>query len=155
MTDNNIKQTLELDHPAGGPTHRKRWLLWLLLLPVAVGAAFFLWSGNEPSTTARYRTEAVEQGDLVVTVTATGTLEPTNQVEVGSELSGIIRTVAVDYNDRVTVGQVLARLDTAKLQAQVVQARAALASARARVEQAQATVVETTKQRDRLQKAQN
>jgi HlyD family secretion protein len=70
-------------------------------------------------------------------------LKPVNQVDVGTEVSGTIESVAVDYNDRVSAGQVLARLDTAKLEAQVLQSKAALASARAKVKEMQATVVET------------
>ncbi|MDH5298617.1 MAG: efflux RND transporter periplasmic adaptor subunit [Desulfobulbaceae bacterium] len=148
----DLGQTLGLGPAATSPSRLKRWAPWLLLLLIAAAGALF-WIQKEPAATLRYRTQPAQEGDLVITVTATGTLEPTNQVEVGSELSGIIRTVAVDYNDRVKGGQVLARLDTAKLQAQVVQGRAALASARARVEQARATVEETARQRDRLEKA--
>jgi len=71
-------------------------------------------------------------------VSATGNLQPTNEVDVGSEVSGLVETVLVDDNDRVKNGQVLARLDVSKLQDQVVNARAALASADARVLQAAA-----------------
>jgi HlyD family secretion protein len=98
----------------------------------------------------QYRTEDARRGDLIVTVTATGNLEPTNQVDVGTELSGTIRSVDVDYNDRVKVGQVLARLDTLKLQAQNLQYKAALASAKAKVLQAQATVKEAASNLKRL-----
>jgi HlyD family secretion protein len=91
----------------------------------------------------QYKTEEVRKGDLIVKVTATGNLEPTNQVDVGSELSGIVRSVEVDYNDSVKVGQLLASLDTSKLEAQNLQAKAALASAKAKVLQTQATVKET------------
>jgi len=56
-------------------------------------------------------------------VSATGTLQPTNQVDVGSEISGTIKTVEVDYNDQVTRGQVLAKIDPTKLEAQVKQNR--------------------------------
>lgn len=62
-----------------------------------------------------YKTEPVTVDDLVVTVTSTGTLQPTNEVDVGSELSGNIEEVLVDFNDQVTVGQVLARMDVSKL----------------------------------------
>ncbi|MDH4322137.1 MAG: biotin/lipoyl-binding protein, partial [Desulfobulbaceae bacterium] len=150
--DNELGQALGLDRSATPFTRLKRWAPWLLLGLAAVAAAS-LWHPAAPESAVRYRTEPAREGDLVITVSATGTLEPTNQVEVGSELSGIIRTVAVDYNDRVKVGQILARLDTAKLQAQVVQARAALDSSRARVAQAQASVTETANERDRLLKA--
>jgi HlyD family secretion protein len=85
-----------------------------------------------------------------MTVTATGTLEPTNQVDVGSELSGTIARVLVDYNDRVTRGQVLAELDTRKLAEQTERTRANLGSARARVAQARATLEETSRNLRRL-----
>jgi HlyD family secretion protein len=95
------------------------------------------------SNALQFQTAAAQRGDLTVTVTATGTLEPVNQVEVGSELSGTVETVAVDYNEQVKRGQILARLDTEELEAKVVQGRAALKAAEAKIEQAQATVLET------------
>jgi HlyD family secretion protein len=76
-------------------------------------------------------------------VTATGTLAATNSVEVGCELSGTAKTVRADYNDIVKTGQVLADLDTSKLDAQLTQSKAALEAAKAKVQQAQATVKET------------
>jgi HlyD family secretion protein len=94
----------------------------------------------------------VQRGDLTVIVTATGTLQPTNEVDVGSELSGIIKSVEADYNDKVKVGQVLARLDTSKLDAEVTQSKAALESAKAKVRQMQATVKETESKLIQLQK---
>jgi HlyD family secretion protein len=91
----------------------------------------------------------VTRGDLTVTVTATGTVQPVNQVDVGTEISGTIRTVEVDFNDWVKVGQVLARIDTEKLQAQVQQSEAALESAQAKLSEAQATLAEV---RDNLER---
>ncbi|ATE63704.1 efflux RND transporter periplasmic adaptor subunit [Rhizorhabdus dicambivorans] len=88
---------------------------------------------------AAYATRPVERGDLTVVVSATGNLAPTNQVEVGSEQSGTVTDVYVDNNDRVRKGQLLARLDTSRLQDAVNQAAAGLASAQASVEQAEAT----------------
>jgi HlyD family secretion protein len=91
----------------------------------------------------RYRTVPVERGSLTVLVTATGSLEPTDQVDVGSELSGIVAKVYVDNNDPVRAGEILARLDTSKLDAQARQARAAVEAARARVREIEATVAES------------
>ena len=91
---------------------------------------------------AGYATETVRRGNLQVTVTATGNLQPTNEVQVGSEQSGLITQVFVDNNDRVTQGQPLARLDTARLQDAMTQARAGLASAQAEVATAQATLAQ-------------
>src|SRR5262249_29461215 len=79
-----------------------------------------------------------------VTVTATGTLQPTNQVDVGSEVSGIIDRVLVDFNSMVKSGQILAELDTQQLDARVASADASLAVAKASLSQAEATVVETS-----------
>ena len=91
---------------------------------------------------AAYATGPVERGELTVVVSATGNLAPTNQVEVGSEQSGTVVDVYVDNNDRVRKGQLLARLDTARLQDSVNQAQAGLASAQAGVEQAEATALQ-------------
>src|SRR3970040_577650 len=95
----------------------------------------FMVAGREQQL--RYVTAKAERGELPVVVTATGTLQPTNQVDVGSELSGIVKSVEVDFNDRVKVGQPLARLDPARLEAQVVQSEAALSAARARLREAE------------------
>jgi len=124
---------------------RRRWLFWLsALAPPALiaAAAVVLVPGQENGV--RFETEKVRRGDLVVRVTATGTLEPVNQVQVGTEVSGTIESVAVDYNDRVSAGGVLARLDTDQLEARLRQSQAALALAKARVLEAQATVTETS-----------
>jgi HlyD family secretion protein len=118
---------------------------------IAVGAiALFWWQRETPAATPKYKTQAPQRGDLRVIITATGNLAPVNQVQVGSELSGIVKSVEADYNDRVRVGQVLARLDTSKLEAQVLQSRATLAAAQAKVLQAKATVEETKRNLERL-----
>jgi HlyD family secretion protein len=83
---------------------------------------------------------------LVVKVSATGNLQPTNKVEVSSELSGIVTEVLVDENDRVNKGQVLAQLDLSKLKDAVTKSRATLEAAEAQVLQAQATVEEARAQ---------
>lgn len=113
----------------------------LILLVIAVGVWLLLGS-DEDEDAARYTTVPVTRGELVVRVSATGNLQPTNQVEVGSELSGIVDRVLVDENDRVKRGQVLARLDVSKLRDTVTRSRANLAAAEAQVLQAQATVAE-------------
>lgn len=120
---------------------------------VGVTTAMIIWKrAADNSNTTQYKTQEVQRGDLTVIVTATGTLQPTNKVDVGSELSGIIKSVEADYNDKVKVGQVLARLDTSKLEAQVTQSKAALESAKAKVLQAKATVNETSSKLLQLQK---
>ncbi len=118
----------------------RRWMAVAAGLVAMVGLMAWVQSGED--TVTRYKTQPVERGGLKVTVTATGNLEPINQVDVGSELSGIIRTIGVDYNDAVREGQVLATLDTDRLEAQVLESTASLRSARAKVEDAEATVAE-------------
>ncbi len=145
----DIGQTLGIDQPSDRKKHLKRWLIVALLAMAGVTSAV-VWKGTKNSNSMQYQTQKVQRGDLTVTVTATGVLEPTNQVDVGSELSGIIKTVEVDYNDRVKVGQILARLDTDKPKAKVLQSKAALESARAKVLEVQATVKESGDQLARL-----
>jgi HlyD family secretion protein len=89
-----------------------------------------------------YATAEVRRGQLSVTVSATGNLQPTNQVEVGSEQSGLVTQVYVDNNDRVVAGQPLARLDTSRLQDTILQAQAGLAAAQAQVATAEATAAQ-------------
>jgi len=148
--ESDISQTLGIDQSSSHRRHLKRWLL-LALLAIAGVTTAVVWTRTEKSNSMQYQTEKAQRGDLTVTVTATGNLEPTNQVEVGSEQSGIIETVEVDYNDHVKIGQVLAKLDTSKLEAEVLQSRAVLASARAKVLQTEATIMETRNALSRLE----
>jgi HlyD family secretion protein len=118
-----------------------RGWVWLALVLAAVaggGYYYFLQSSKAASAAPQYETAEVKRGSLAVTVTATGTIQPTTQVDLSSELSGTIASVEADFNSTVKAGSVLARLDDTKLKAQVVNAEAAFASAEARVEQAKA-----------------
>jgi HlyD family secretion protein len=141
--ESDIAKILEIDPSPGKRKIPKRWLIAAILVVVAIVVALIFWKGSNSSYAVHYKTEEVKRGDLTVIVTATGTLQPTNKVDVGSELSGIIKSVEVDYNNRVKRGQILAKLDTSKLEAQVTQLKAALESAKSKVLQAQATVSET------------
>lgn len=138
MHENSVASVL-----AAGPTRRRplRWLGAAVAVLLA-GVAGWLWLSGDGDV-PRYRTAPATQGQLVVTVSATGTLQPLNRVDVGSELSGTIASVEVDFNDRVEAGQVLARLDREMLEARLVEARATLQAAAAKVKEAQATVTET------------
>lgn len=150
-SESDIAKTLEIDQSPGHGKWLKRCLV-LALLMIVVVTAVVIWRTADKSNTTQFKTQEVQRGDLTVIVTATGTLQPTNKVDVSSELSGIIKSVEADYNDRVKVGQVLAKLDTSKLEAQVTQSRAALESAKAKVLQAQATVSETRSKLAQLQR---
>lgn len=147
----DIVQTLDIDRTPDHKKNLKMGFVAAFLVAVAV-TAFFVLKGTQASNTMVYKTEEVKRGKLLITVTATGTLAPTNQVDVGSEQSGIIESVEVDYNTRVKVGQVLAKLDTSKLRAQVLQSRAALESAQAKILQTRATIKESRNTLHRLQR---
>ena len=122
--------------------HRVRTAIIAVVVIAAIALLFTLFRDEEQSTT-KFVTAPVKRGDLTILVTATGTLTPLNQVDVGSEISGMIDKVDVDFNDHVKRGQVLARINTDEQQARVVQSRAALEVAQAHVLQASATVQET------------
>jgi HlyD family secretion protein len=133
------------------PKPWRRWAKWIALGLIALIVLFYIVSRGADEET-RFVTQEVVQGDLTVTVTATGNLEPRNQVDIGSELSGTIRDVNVDVNDQVKAGQVLATLDTTRLRAQVLQAESSLASAEARVLQSDASEKEARANLARLVK---
>ncbi|WP_338415467.1 efflux RND transporter periplasmic adaptor subunit [uncultured Sphaerotilus sp.] len=122
----------------------RRRAVWIgVALLAAAGAGFLWWQNRQVAQAApRYVTEPVTRGNLAITVTANGTLQPTRQVSIGSELSGTIKRVHVDVNDPVRAGQVLIELDTSKLDDQLTRSRAALASAQSGVLQAEATAAE-------------
>jgi HlyD family secretion protein len=131
----------------------RRPVLWiaLVLLLAAIAGAWFWQSRREAQARPRYTTETVQRGNLSVRVTANGTLQPTNKVDVGSELSGTVAQVFVDVNDKVDKGQVLAMLDTSKLRDQVARSAATVGVAQANLHQARATVEEATGNLQRLQ----
>ncbi len=149
----DIARTLDIEHPLHGRKISRRWLIAAVSAAVVIAVVLMIWKCSGSSKAVQYRTDEVRRGNLTVTVTATGTLKPINNtVSVGSELSGIIKTVEVDYNSKVKAGQILARLDTSKLEAQVTQSKAALESARAKVLQTKATINETRSKLAQYQK---
>ena len=127
----------------------KRVLLPVIALVVllAAVAAFFLTGGEQPE----FVTTPVARTDLIVTVSATGTLQPRERVDIGAEISGRIERVLVDFNDHVRRGQILAELDTDQLRAKLAQSQAALAAARAAVSQSQATLTQARAAASRAQ----
>lgn len=124
------------------PRRKGRVWLWLIVILAVLGAGGWWWT-NRAEAPVTYQTDPLEKGDLTITVIATGTIQPTTQVEISSELSGTLASVDVDYNDEVEVGQILARLDDTKTRAQVSNAEAQLVASRAKLASAEATVTET------------
>ncbi len=125
----------------------KFWVPAVILILVLLLVGRCVGGGNG----VNYLTEDVTTGSLDLEVTATGNLRPTNQVEVGSEVSGRIDEVYVDVNDRVTRGQVLARINTDVIDADIKQSRASLQTAIASVSEAKATLDYNQAQLARLQ----
>jgi HlyD family secretion protein len=132
----------------GGDPQRAWWRrpsVWIVAVSViALAAGLSYWQARKKTSAApSYVTEAVSRGKLTLTVSANGTLVPTRTVNIGSELSGTVKRVLVDVNDRVKSGQLLVELDTAKLSDQVLRSRATLAATQAQLAQSTATVKES------------
>ena len=119
-------------------SRKQRVSLAVALMAVVVAAGFYF-AGNRASA-AEYMTTRVERGNLRNTVTATGTLQAVTTVQVGSQASGTISALYVDFNSQVKKGQLIAQLDPAVAQAQVQQSRANLEQARASLQAAKAAV---------------
>jgi HlyD family secretion protein len=118
----------------------------LILLLLAAGLFFYFQSGNNAP---KYRTQAASRGDIRAAVTATGTMNAVTTVLVGTQVSGTIKTLYVDYNSPVKKGQLLAQIDPASFQAQVDQARANQMAAQANVQKAEAAVIDTKRTLER------
>ncbi len=146
--DANVLQTLNT-------ADRWRGLTRLILILMLGGGGFGVYQAVDrfyrPKPVS-YRTQRVQRGDLTITVTATGTLEPTNTVDIGCEISGTIEYVKVDFNDPVSVGDLLITLDTEELEAQVAKSQASLRMVQADQKQAEATLQESRQTLRRIQK---
>ncbi len=129
----------------------QRYAKWIALALVLLALAFAGWRYFSGSEESGYATQKAERGSLTVTVSATGKLAPTNQVQVGSELSGLITRVLVDVNDRVTAGQPLALIDPSRLDDEIAQGQASVNAAQATVSQNQATLTEARSQLARFE----
>ena len=140
MSNTELSQILQSEKGAS-----RRWrIIFAIGIMLVLAAGFLVWRKASASAASRttYVTEPVKRGALRVLVTATGNLKPIKEVTVGSELSGTVKEVYVDTNDKVTKNQPLARLDTSKLEQLTKSSRATSAAAKAKVTQAQATLVE-------------
>ncbi|MGE9267328.1 MAG: efflux RND transporter periplasmic adaptor subunit, partial [Verrucomicrobiales bacterium] len=149
-TDNDLTDIIQSAHHS-----RTKGRLLTALIILALGAGGYFWfQSHQTKQTAgpNFITTPVKQGDVSLTIITTGTLEPTNQVTIGTEVSGTVEEVYVDINDHVTQGQALAKLDTTKLSQTAAKSRAAVRSAMASVTQAKASLKENQADLTRLQK---
>jgi HlyD family secretion protein len=113
-------------------------VIGLLVVLGIAGVIVFKHRGDE----VKYRTEKVSRGDIEATVTATGTVNAVTTVLVGTQVSGTIKKIYVDFNSHVKKGQLIAQIDPATFEAQVEQQKANLYAAKANLEKAEATVVD-------------
>jgi HlyD family secretion protein len=126
---------------------KKAFLIAGVIIVLLVAGAFLFLRGNggEP----KFKTEKVSKGDIVMTVTATGTVNAVITVQVGTQVSGTIKKLYVDFNSHVKKGQLIAQIDPALFEEQVAQSNANLLSARANLEKAEASLVDAKRTRDR------
>lgn len=129
------------------PRRFRRYLIIVLILVAAVGGWYYFQRGGKQAPV--FTTTAVARGAVTQTVTATGTLQPVTSVEVGSQVSGLITEVLVDFNSPVKAGQLLARIDPATYEQRLRQAEAELASSRANHTLVKLNTVRTRELRDR------
>ncbi len=119
------------------------WLKWIIILLLLGGAGYvgWRWYGKHEQEAAaiEYKTTTAAKGDLVQQVTANGQISPVKNVAVGTQVSGIIKELYVDFNSRVTNGQVIARIDPSTYEQNLEQAEAELANAKAALEYAELT----------------
>lgn len=122
----------------------------LILIVSALAIALLTWWLWPREAVLQWQTRTVDRGNIVLTATATGNLEPRREVTVGAEISGLLREVLVSENDPVAIGDVLARFDTEELEVNLAQAEARLALARASVAEAEATLEESRANAQRM-----
>lgn len=134
-------------------SRRKKFIVAAVVLLVLGGGgypAYLKLTGDDSKGQVRFETAAVIRGDLKSTITATGTVEALNTVEVGAEISGQIQTIAVDFNDPVRKGQLLVELDPQQQEAAVAEAKAKVLAARAGQAESKAALLEATQNETRV-----
>ncbi len=129
--------------PSRKTSSRLPRLLIIVGVLAVIAAGLWFWKGRKGNDAPAYRTSVVEEGDIRVSISATGTLSALSTVDVGSEVSGRLTEVLVDFNDQVSKGQVLARIDPSTFEAQIEQGDASVANARASLDTARAALRNT------------
>jgi len=114
----------------------KKFIIISVVIIVPLLIAGYLLLNRETGVSIEWETKAVERGDMEISITATGTLEAVKEVEVGTQVSGIISAIYVDFNSKVKRGQVIARIDTTTLASQVYDSKANYTRKKIMVDQA-------------------
>jgi HlyD family secretion protein len=125
-------------------------MLWLPVLLVAAGAVYLLLPGQREVEAPAWNTAKVARGDLVATVSATGTLSPLVTVQVGSQVSGTIQSLEADFNTPVKSGDVIARIEPSLFRAKLAEAEASLKNAAALRDKAAIAIKEKRRTLERL-----
>lgn len=122
------------------PRRKKKWkrLLWIPALG-ALAVAGWQWNPLAGPAAPAYATVTIRRGDLAKTISATGQVQALITVQVGTQISGIVSEIHADFNDQVRAGDLIARLEPSQIEAQLLQAKATLASAQARMNAARST----------------
>ena len=113
---------------------KKKIILIAVSLAILAGGGVWLFGGSTAKHKVTYATATVSKGEISESVTATGTIEPVTEVEVGTQVSGIIDKIYVDYNAAVTKGQLIAEMDRVTLQSELASQRATYSGAKAEYE---------------------
>ena len=117
----------------------------VVTIVAALGVGWYVWGQRKADAAdGAYRTETVQRGDIRVAISATGTLSAISTITVGSQISGLVTDVPVDFNSLVKKGDILAKIDPSTYQAQIEQGSAQIASAQAQLRQAQASLRNAT-----------
>jgi HlyD family secretion protein len=148
-TAHDIEEVLGLSKSTRRGRSLKRFAWMIALVLVVAAAAYYWFSGNGTQNAITYETRPAAVQDVVVTVAATGKIEPLTQVDVGTQLSGVIKEVRVDENSLVKKGDVLAVLDAGRLSAQRASIAAKLQMAEAALTESKATAAEQNQILDR------
>lgn len=123
----------------------RKIILALLLLGLVAGGIYYYLQSKKPKLEEIYKQQEITQGDIAQSVSANGTLNPVTLVNVGTQVSGLVKRIYVDFNDQVKKDQVLLQLDDALLTAQIAQTEGNLRNAQAALELAQANEARTRK----------
>ncbi len=143
MAPGAIEQALNLDKGGQRKDSRRKWLRYLILIGL-IGAGVYgyqYWTAQS-ATKITYASEPAAITNMIVEVSASGSLQPLTKVDVSSEQSGVVREVRFNENDIVKKGEILAVLDTTTLSAQVERAEATVTASKARIADAKTTLKE-------------
>lgn len=131
---------------------KRRVIVGLIVIMAIAAAVWFATREEDKTPQFVFETASAARGDIAITVTATGRLEPQRSIQIGAEVSGKLTTVEVEVNQRVKKGQVLARFDTERLDSALDQAEAQRLSSAASTTSARATLLEAERSYERVKK---